>query len=551
MLSALQISNYVLINSLNIEFDDSLNIITGETGAGKSIILGALSLILGGRADTSVLLDKSQKCVVEATFDISSLNIQSFFDENDWDYAEMTIIRREITEKGKSRAFVNDTPVALAQLKNLTTQLIDIHSQHSNLLFHNADFRVQVVDEFAQTQWFLTDFQEKLAAYEQKQAEWAQLLEKQKENIEKKDYFDFVFHELQQANLRENEQEELENEIDFLTHTETIKTNLFHSLQLFSESDDSLLEKLRQIKNLNASISSYHTDLKEISKRLESSYLELKDLQGEITALYDRVDYSPELLAEKKERLDLLYHLEQKYHLKSVGELIAKRDELETLLNNFSTDDEKIVSLQAERDELYQIAWDAAHKLSDLRRASIVELQHSVVAKIEELGIQDGRFEVKVIPGTSLHKNGIDEVQFWFSANKGVPVAELEKVASGGEISRLMLAVKATISDKSILPTIVFDEIDVGISGEVANKVGRVMKTMSHHRQLLVITHLPQIAAQATSHYKVYKETINGLNQTKVRLLDRGNRIQEIAQMMRGDSCSEVTLKAAEELINE
>ena len=410
MLSALQISNYVLINSLNIEFDDSLNIITGETGAGKSIILGALSLILGGRADTSVLLDKSQKCVVEATFDISSLNIQSFFDENDWDYAEMTIIRREITEKGKSRAFVNDTPVSLAQLKNLTTQLIDIHSQHSNLLFHNADFRVQVVDEFAQTQRFLTDFQEKLAAYEQKQAEWAQLLEKQKENIEKKDYFDFVFHELQQANLRENEQEELENEIDFLTHTETIKTNLFHSLQLFSESDDSLLEKLRQIKNLNASISSYHTDLKEISKRLESSYLELKDLQGEITALYDRVDYSPELLAEKKERLDLLYHLEQKYHLKSVGELIAKRDELETLLNNFSTDDEKIVSLQAERDELYQIAWDAAHKLSDLRRASIVELQHSVVAKIEELGIQDGRFEVKVIPGTFLHKNGIDEV---------------------------------------------------------------------------------------------------------------------------------------------
>lgn len=550
MLSSLKISNYILIDSLQIEFDEQMNVITGETGAGKSIIMGALALILGNRADTSVLLDKSKKCIVEAAFDVSNLNLKDFFEENDLDAQPLSIIRREINENGKSRAFINDTPVTLVQLKDLASQLIDIHSQHSNLLFTNADFRVNVIDEFAQTKPLLNEYQIARAEYEQKKSLLSQLAEKRQENLERKDYYEFVLNELQSASLQENEQEELENEIDFLSHTESIKSNLNQILQILSGSDDSLLDALRQLNNLSASVSSYRDDLKDISNRFDSSYIELKDLESEVASINDKVDYSPQLLEEKKERLDLLYTLQQKYHAHSVEELMAKRDELAHWVSDFSSDDEKIANCQKECDFLYKKAWEKAEKLSKSRSKSLRDFESFVIEKIQSLGINDGRFVVQITPFKELHKNGIDDIVFLFSANKGIELAELGKVASGGEISRLMLAVKATISDKTILPTIVFDEIDVGISGEVAAKVGRAMRTMADKRQLLVITHLPHIAAKATRHFQVYKKLENDMPHTLVKVLNNEDRVSEIAEMMSGEQCGEASLLAAKELIN-
>lgn len=549
MLRSLQIENYALIRSLQIDFAQGMTVITGETGAGKSIIMGAMSLILGNRADTSVLLDAHKKCFVEAAFDISGLELAGFFATNDLDYQDITIIRREISESGKSRAFLNDTPVTLSTLKEFTSKLIDIHSQHQNLLFQDADFRVNVIDEFAGIRSQVAEYRQRYAELLRNEKALAELQIQRQAVLDKKDYLEFVYNELIQAHLAEDEQQNLEQEIEFLSHTEAIKANLFQSQQILSEKESSVMDELREVKGLCAAISSYHIDLEGIANRLESAFIDLKDILSEINSVNDKIDFDPEILALKQERLDLLYGLQQKHHVSSMEELMGKMKTIGEELGNLVADESKIEKMTVQcADQRTQLQHFAA-EISCSRSAVISTFENQIVQKIKQLGIPYAQFQVKLNPSDNLHKNGIDQIQFLFSANQGFALAEIEKVASGGEMSRLMLAVKSTISDRAVLPTIVFDEIDVGISGEVAGKVAAMMQTMASNRQLLVITHLPQIAAKGGSHYQVYKQIEEGQSRTNIRLLEGSERITEIAKMMSGEHCSEAALSAAQELI--
>lgn len=551
MLNSLHIRNYALISSLQIRFDKGLTVITGETGAGKSIIMGALSLILGHRADTSTLFDQSEKCVVEALFDVSGLHLEDFFAENNLDYQDDTIVRREIAVSGKSRAFINDTPVTLPLLKEFTSRLIDIHSQHQNLLFQNADFRTDVVDLFAGIKSQVAEYQKVLSELKDSERQLSELKQQHQAALEKQDFLQFVMKEIEEAHLKENEQEELEQNIEFLTHTETIKSNLFQILQILSDEEPSAVSSLREAKNLSAAIASYRTDLDEMNQRINSSYIELKDIANELNSLNDRIEYNADELEAMRQRLDFIYSLEQKHHLTSVSELLNKYQSVKEELNNFSEDEEQLKQLTLRCQQLQDKAHKCAVQLHQSRNKVLPALQTQVLDYVHSLGMPDAQFVIKLETSTTLLKNGIDEVKFLFSANRGVEVAELEKVASGGEISRLMLAVKSTLSEKSVLPTVVFDEIDVGISGEMAGKVAALMQKMAQRRQLLVITHLPQIAAKGSSHYLVYKEVEGNTSRTKVTLLDAKTRAIEIAKMMSGEKWGEATLKAAQELIEQ
>ena len=551
MLNSLHIRNYALISSLQIRFDKGLTVITGETGAGKSIIMGALSLILGHRADTSTLFDQSEKCVVEAVFDVSGLHLEDFFTENNLDYQDDTIVRREIAVSGKSRAFINDTPVTLPLLKEFTSRLIDIHSQHQNLLFQNADFRTDVVDLFAGIKSQVAEYQKVLSELKDSERQLSELKLQHQAALEKQDFLQFVLKEIEEAHLKENEQEELEQNIEFLTHTETIKSNLFQILQILSDEEPSAVSSLREAKNLSAAIASYRADLDEMNQRINSSYIELKDIANELNSLNDRIEYNADELEAMRQRLDFIYSLEQKHHLTSVGELLNKYQAVKEELDNFSEDEEQLKQLTLHCQQLKDKAQKWAEQLHQSRNKVLPALQTQVLDYVHSLGMPDAQFVIKLETSTTLLKNGIDEVKFLFSANRGVEVAELEKVASGGEISRLMLAVKSTLSEKSVLPTVVFDEIDVGISGEMAGKVAALMQKMAQRRQLLVITHLPQIAAKGNSHYLVYKEVEGNTSRTKVTLLDAQTRAIEIAKMMSGEKWGEATLKAAQELIEQ
>ena len=551
MLNSLHIRNYALISSLQIRFDKGLTVITGETGAGKSIIMGALSLILGHRADTSTLFDQSEKCVVEAVFDVSGLHLEDFFTENNLDYQDDSIVRREIAVSGKSRAFINDTPVTLPLLKEFTSRLIDIHSQHQNLLFQNADFRTDVVDLFAGIKSQVAEYQKVLSELKDSERQLSELKQQHQAALEKQDFLQFVMKEIEEAHLKENEQEELEKNIEFLTHTETIKSNLFQILQILSDEEPSAVSSLREAKNLSAAIASYRTDLDEMNQRINSSYIELKDIANELNSLNDRIEYNADELEAMRQRLDFIYSLEQKHHLTSVSELLNKYQSVKEELNNFSEDEEQLKQLTLRCQQLQDKAHKCAEQLHQSRNKVLPALQTQVLDYVHSLGMPDAQFVIKLETSTTLLKNGIDEVKFLFSANRGVEVAELEKVASGGEISRLMLAVKSTLSEKSVLPTVVFDEIDVGISGEMAGKVAALMQKMAQRRQLLVITHLPQIAAKGNSHYLVYKEVEGNTSRTKVTLLDAQTRAIEIAKMMSGEKWGEATLKAAQELIEQ
>ncbi len=551
MLKSLFIKNYVLIRHLEIDFYPGFSIISGETGAGKSILLGAISLIVGQRADTGVLMDKKEKCIVEIRFTLESDDLKPFFEENDLDYEEVTVIRREINSNGKSRAFINDTPVNLPVLRELGMNLIDIHSQHQNLLLGNTLFQLKVVDDFAGHWNLLETYEDIYIRYkklEQRYRELVELADKSKADL---DYNQFQFDQLEKARLEKDEQQELEEELETLNHAEEIKTNLSHASFLLSEDENALLVKLKEIHSLVQKVVPFMPATGEIEKRLDSAHIELKDLASEIENLSIGVEYNPERIQEISDRLDLIYSLQQKHRVDSIPDLLAIKDELQTRLNEITSYDQQIKAVSSELDETKQQLEAEAKKLSDKRNNTIPEIEKKVTHLLKELAIPNGRFAIKQSRTEDYTPTGIDEIQFLFSANKQSRLQDIGTVASGGEISRLMLSLKSLISRSAALPTIIFDEIDAGVSGDTADKVGLLMSQMANEMQVINITHLPQVASRGKYHYLVYKEDKKDSTYTYIKLLNREERIVEIAKLLSGEELTDAALKNAKELLKE
>lgn len=551
MLQALQIENYAIIRSLKINFDKGFTVITGETGAGKSIIIGALSLILGKRADTSVLHDKSRKCYIEGSFDLSKLPLQEFFQQHDLDYQDISYIRREVTENGKSRAFINDTPVTLNVLKEFAERLVDIHSQHNNLLVNNENFRIDVLDQYAQDSTILKAYQSSFSAYKKTEKRHQELLALQQQQEQERSYLTYVAQELSDANLSEGEQDRIEREIALLTHAETIKSKLFQSVQLLEEDEnDNLLHRLQVIQDQCQSVSGFDKDIEELSQRLSGCLLELKDIVRELRQKEDKIEVNPQELEHLNERLDLLLNLEHKHRVNTNEELIALLDSTNAKLSSMTENEEELEQCEKECQELQARTMELAQKLSAARQQCVGQLEQEMVNKIRLLGMEYGSFKIQLTQHEQFGASGIDNVQFLFSANRGNELQEIEKTASGGEISRLMLALKSIINDNSLLPTVIFDEIDSGISGEVAGKVASLMQDMSRKHQLIVITHLPQIAAKGKLHYFVFKSISEDKTYTQIKSLNEDESIREIATMISGDQVSNAALRTAKELKN-
>lgn len=551
MLLALQIENYAIIKSLQISFDSGFTAITGETGAGKSIIIGALSLILGNRVDTSILYDKSKKCFVEGTFNLEKLNIKPFFEQNDLDYQKLTILRREISETGKSRAFVNDTPVTLSQLKELAQYLVDIHSQHHHLLIENQGFKLKIIDEYSQNIELVEQYQQKREEYKKTCLELDHLLEAKSKSIQENDYFEFLNNELLEANFTIGELEEIEKQISILSNAELIKTKLFQSSNIIHEDPISLLSSLQELKGNCASISTFDEKFQSLTNRINSVIIEMKDIDFEISSITNEIEVNPDHLQLLNERLDQLNKLLQKHRVHSISELIEKHQFIQLQLSQFSDSQEKIDLMNQKKSELYIDLNQIGDRITAIRKNNIESLEREIIEKITSIGIPDGMLKIHLESTDQFLEFGKDKVSFLFSANKGISLAEVEKVASGGEISRLMLAIKSVISTKNILPTVIFDEIDTGISGDVAGKVSRLMQKIASDRQLLVITHLPQIAAKAKIHYFVYKEVIDNKTYTNIKELKGNERVEEIAAMMSGDTITLAARQTAQELIFE
>ena len=549
MLKKLYIKNYALIDLLDIELYPGFSVLTGETGAGKSIILGAIGLLLGQRADSKSIKTGAERCTIEAHFDLSRYDLQPFFTENDIDYdAEDTIIRREISAT-KSRAFINDTPVALSMLKELGEQLVDIHSQHQNLLLNKQDFQLSVVDIIAQNQGLLADYQE---VYEQLQTANRELQEL-KDNIEKNrqqvDFMQFQYEELQQANLVDGEQEELEQQSDMLSHAEDIKGALYEADGHLNGDQQGAVDNVRQSFQTLRNIARVLPAASELAERLESCHIELKDIADEVSSLLERTDFDPAELDRLNNRLDLLYDLEKKYHVDSVEELIAQRDLLGKQLNAIENSDDAMAELEAKCELLKGKCQQLADKLTKQRQKAAKEIEKQMQQRLVPLGMPHVRFEVS-ITSSALGKSGQDQVAFLFSANTSTPLQPVSQVASGGEIARVMLSLKAMISGAVKLPTIIFDEIDTGVSGKIAEKMAEMMREMGQaERQVISITHLPQIAAMGSHHYRVSKEETPQGTTSSMHLLSDEERVREIAQMVSGSDVSEAAIANAKALL--
>lgn len=551
MLKHLYIKNYALIDLLDIELYSGFSVLTGETGAGKSIILGAIGLLLGQRADSKSIKTGAEKCTIEAHFDLSRYDLQPFFTENDIDYdAEDTIIRREISAT-KSRAFINDTPVALSMLKELGEQLVDIHSQHQNLLLNKQDFQLSVVDIIAQNQGLLAEYQE---SYSQLQAANREL-QALKDNIEKNrqqvDFMQFQYEELQQANLVDGEQEELEQQSDMLSHAEDIKGALYEADGHLNGDQQGAVDNVRQSYQTLRNIARVLPAASELAERLESCHIELKDIADEVSSLLERTDFDPAELDRLNNRLDLLYDLEKKYHVDSVEELIAQRDLLGKQLNAIENSDDAMAELEAKCELLKGKCQQLADKLTKQRQKAAKEIEKQMQQRLVPLGMPHVRFEVS-ITSSALGKSGQDQVAFLFSANTSTPLQPVSQVASGGEIARVMLSLKAMISGAVKLPTIIFDEIDTGVSGKIAEKMAEMMREMGQaERQVISITHLPQIAAMGSHHYRVSKEETPQGTTSSMHLLSDEERVREIAQMVSGSDISEAAISNAKALLKQ
>lgn len=551
MLRQLYIKNFTLIDELNIQLYPGFSVITGETGAGKSIILGAIGLLLGNRADTKSIKAGRSKCVIEAHFDLSRYHMEQFFIDNNIDVdADDTIIRRELTAAGKSRAFINDTPVSLTKMRELGEQLVDIHSQHQNLLLQKEDFQLNVVDIIAQDNKQKKAYQAAYQAYHKANDRLEQLKAEIAKNKENEDFLRFQFKELDEAKLQKEELSQLEQEAETLSHSEDIKTALYQADNQLSGEDESILDKLKNVANHLHDIDEVYPDVKEYAERIDSSYIELKDIAQEVNTLVDRVDFDPNRLDDINNRLDTLYSLMQKFHVETMEELIQTHDHLEEQLSHIDNSDEDVKQLEDEVENLKGKANQLAQELTAIRKKAAKKVEEEMKKRLIPLGIPNVRFDISLTE-KPLSGDGTDKVSFLFSANKSTPLQPVSQVASGGEIARVMLSLKAMISGAVKLPTIIFDEIDTGVSGKIADKMAEIMNEMGHHeRQVLSITHLPQIAAMGSHHYKVYKEETQEGTISHMTELSPQERVSEIAQMLSGSDVSQAALANAQELLN-
>lgn len=550
MLKQLSIDNYALIEHTCIDFSKGFSVITGETGAGKSIMLGALGLLLGQRADVSVLRNPEVKCITEAVFDISAYNLQQFFAENDLDYEDECVIRREIAPSGKSRAFVNDTPVVLTVLKALGDHLLDIHSQHQNLLLSNAGFQLNVVDVVAGNDDLLKQYKAKYLTYRQGLVQLKKLTDAASKGASDLEFVQFQFNQLQEANLKAGEQEELETEQNTLSNAESIKEGLSRATWLISEGDSgNVLSCLKDaVSALTAVVEAYPQVKGEID-RLNSSLIELKDVARELDADQNSVEASPERLAQVDERLSLIYSLEQKHKVESVEELIALRDEYEKQLTQIDSYDEDILALRKQLGQQQAELKQLAAQLSEVRKSAAPGLEKELEDLLHSLGMPNARIQVGFEAAASLGEMGVDIVSFLFSANKDRSLQPIASIASGGEMARVMLSLKSVLSRSLGMPTIIFDEIDTGVSGDIAAKMGAIMQQMGQYMQVISITHLPQIAAKGNSHYMVYKEDTDDATVSHIRQLSEEERVGQLARMLSGDQMTDAAIQNAKELL--
>lgn len=551
MLKSLFISNYALITSLDIRLDRGLTVLTGETGAGKSIILGALSLILGQRADTKAIKSNAEKCVVEAAFDISGYShLVDFFEENELDFQEDScLVRRELSASGKSRAFINDTPVSLTQLRDLTNRLLDIHSQHENLLLSNSAYQLEVIDTVVRNQSLLQEYRKEYSLWRQAERNLQLLQEDAGKASSESDFLTYQYQQLKDANLRESEQEELEAESDTLQHAGDIKSTLNQIVEGL-DGESSILPLLKEVQVLLGRIAMYLPEGKLQLERMESAYIELKELRTELDGLQEKYDLDPLRLEWIQNRLSDLYSLQHKFKASTVEELIVRRDEYAKQLQTIESYEERIETAQSELNESRERLQQKAQELSASRFAGVEQIEKTMIEQLSQLGMPNIQFKTDIVPTADFTPFGCDSVQFLFSANKNRAMQPVQEIASGGEISRLMLSIKAMIAEKSDLPTIIFDEIDTGISGEIAHRMGSIMQQMSRSMQVITITHLPQIAAKGSAHFKVYKDDSGLQTETFIRELTPDERLVEIASMISGDSTSEAALQNARELMS-
>ena len=549
MLTKLSIQNYALIEDISIDFCQGFTTISGETGAGKSILLGGLGLILGDRADSKALMNAQKKCVIEGEFNIENYDLTVFFEQNDIDYEVLTIIRRELLSSGKSRAFINDTPVRLNLLNELQSRLIDVHSQHQTLQLNDVQFQFQIIDSLANTKSLLSSFNRKHREYNLLSAEFELLKEKIKKEKEQYDYHFFLWDELEKANFQKGEQEKLEQEIERLNNIELIQQNLNESYNLLSDDEQGLVYKLHQIKQNIEKIKHFSNDYKNLADRLDSLHIELKDIEAELAVVAENDNFEKNEIADFNNRLELLFHLFQKHKVKTIEDLLQIQRKLSEKVAHVtqaaSIIKEKEQQVAKSENELRAIG----KKISLKRKKITRKLEKNLADILQDLGMPHAKFGITINQTKSFYHNGIDEIQFLFSANKGGNLASVKRVASGGELSRIMLAVKSIMATHSQLPTIIFDEIDSGVSGEIAIKMARIMQQMATQMQVVAITHLPQIVARGKQHMKVYKYTENQKTKTSIKLLNKKESVLEIAEMLGGKNYTDTAVNHAKQLL--
>lgn len=550
MLRQLYIRNFTLIDELDITFKPGFSVITGETGAGKSIILGAIGQILGNRADARMVKAGCDKCVIEAHFDLSNYDMESFFDDNDIDYEpEDCIIRRELKANGKSRAFINDTPVALTTARELGQQLVDIHSQHQNLLLQKEDFQLNVVDIIAHNSQLLNDYRTLFDGYAKAKAALREKEEECEKDRANEDFLRFQADELVKAQLVDGEQEELEQELETLSHAEDIKGALFDADNLLSGDDRCITQSCKTMLSRLSDIGDVYPAIRQVTERIDSAYIELKDIARDISNLAESIDFDPARLTMANERLDTIYTLQKKHHVESVAELIAIRDSLTARLNDITNSEDMLEDMRRQVEDMHRKATEAAARLTESRQEAARRVTEQLLAQMTSLGMPNARFEIK-FETKELAADGADRISYMFSANKNVPLEPIAQVASGGEVARVMLSLKAMISGAVKLPTIIFDEIDTGVSGRVAEMMAQIMRQMGRaDRQVISITHLPQIAALGTTHYKVEKTDTDDTTISRMRMLGHDERITEIAQMLSGSNISDAAIENAKSLL--